>query len=703
MLIFSNCYRTLLFCCAAILSLPAISQNQDSLENLLNTNIHDSTRVKVLIQLEKSYAFDDKSKALNYGFKALDLTKKNHDEINEAWALNYIGSTYYYSGIYDSSMYYHEKALSIRLRTNDKKGLGASYNNIGNIFEDQGKTTQALDYYLRALKYFEEIDFKTGIGFVYNSLGNLYYTQKKIDQSLYYYHKSLEIQLKMQNQRGIFSAYNNIAIMYDEKNDPHKALDYYNKALEIVKNSGNTGDLITCLNNIGQLHTTLKNYDKAETSLRESLELNKEVKDSVKMVSPFINLGFLYKTRGQLDSAIYYYEKGVECAKATGLKAYIKEGYSHLADAHARKKEFEKAYQYELLFDQLKDSLFNDESSKQLQELQTQYDTEKKEQRIVLLEKDKTIERNIRNSILGISLLFGALAIALLVAYRNKRKANKILGQQKIEILNKNKDLHLKNRLIEEQKKEITDSIEYAKTIQEAMLPTEKDIKLIVPDSFVYFLPKDIVSGDFYWVRKMNDLRFIAVADCTGHGVPGAFMSMIGTDRLNFALQEKKLTIPSDILHELNNGVKEALKQNEAGSTSRDGMDIALCVIDENNRVLNYSGANRMLYKISKGVLTDYAPTKSAIGGFTPLNFIFQNHQIPFEEGDMFYMFSDGFADQFGGEKGKKYMIKTLKSLLISISNDSPEVQKGKIEQEFHSWKGTHEQVDDVLVIGVRV
>jgi serine phosphatase RsbU (regulator of sigma subunit) len=235
------------------------------------------------------------------------------------------------------------------------------------------------------------------------------------------------------------------------------------------------------------------------------------------------------------------------------------------------------------------------------------------------------------------------------------------------------------------------------------MLPTEKDIKLIVPDSFVYFLPKDIVSGDFYWVRKMKDLLFIAVADCTGHGVPGAFMSMIGTDRLNFALQEKKLIKPSDILYELNNGVKEALKQNETGSTSRDGMDIALCVIDENKRILNYSGANRMLYKISKGVLTDYAPTKSAIGGFTPLNFTFQDHQISFEKGDMFYMFSDGFADQFGGPKGKKYMIKKLKSCLLNIANDSLEMQKEKIGKEFHSWKGSHEQVDDVLVIGVRV
>jgi serine phosphatase RsbU (regulator of sigma subunit) len=507
----------------------------------------------------------------------------------------------------------------------------------------------------------------------------------------------------MQNQRGIFSAYNNIAIMYDEKNDPKKALDYYNKALDIVKNSGNTGDLITCLNNIGQLHTTLKNYDKAEASLRGSLELNKEFKDSVKMVSPFINLGYLYKIQGQLDSAVYYYEKGVACAKAVGLTAYIKEGYSHLADAHARKKEFEKAYQYELLYDQLKDTLFNDESNKQLHELQTQYDTEKKEQRIVLLEKDKTIERNIRNSILGISLLFGALAIALLVAYRNKRKANKILAQQKVEILNKNQDLHIKNRLIEEQKKEITDSIEYARTIQEAMLPSEKDIRAIIPHSFVYFLPKDIVSGDFYWIRRLNNLRFIAVADCTGHGVPGAFMSMIGTDRLNFAIQEKKLIKPSDILHELNNGVKEALKQNDSDSTSRDGMDIALCVIDENRNMLNYAGANRMLYKISKGVLTDYAPTKTAIGGFTPLNYTFRNHEITFETGDVFYMFSDGFADQFGGPKGKKYMIKKLKSFLINIWNDPLEIQKEKIGKEFHSWKGSHEQVDDVLVIGVRV
>jgi serine phosphatase RsbU (regulator of sigma subunit) len=697
-----NCFRLFLFL-TIITGTTAFSQNADSLEQLLKKNIPDSTRIQALIQLEKYYCYDSKDKALSFGVEAVKLAEKTGDQKNKAWALNYIGSTYFYNGIYDSSLYYHQQALDIRLEINDKKGLGASYNNIGNIYDDQGKSAMALDYYLKALRYFEEINFTNGVGIVYNSLGNLYYTQKNIDQSLLYYQKSLEIQLKLNNEMGILHAYNNIAIMYDEKKDLNKALEYYNKALSIAEKTGNTDDRITCLNNIGQLYTTLKNYVKAEAALRFSLQLNKEENDTVKMVSPYINLGYLFKTRKQYDSAIYYYEKGIICAKAAGLKSSMKESYSHIADAYARKSNYEQAYRYELMYDQVKDTLFNEESSKQLNELQTKYDTDKKEQMIVLLEKDKTIERNIRNSVAGIGLLFIALAVALLFAYRNKKRANTLLGQQKIEILNKNQDLQSKNTLIEHQKKEITDSIEYAKTIQHAMLPVEKEIHAIFPESFVLFKPKDIVSGDFYWFRKSGNLCFVAAADCTGHGVPGAFMSMIGNDKLNFALQEKKLTKPSAILGELNNGVKEALKQNDLGSTSRDGMDIVLCAFDIENNKLEYAGANRTLYKISSGELTEYSPSKSAIGGFTSLDFQYANNELGFVSGDVFYLFTDGYADQFGGDKGKKLMTKNLKEILLSIAHQPMDIQKQELEKAFNQWRGSHEQVDDVLVIGVRV
>lgn len=678
-------------------------QNVDSIEKALQTTIPDSSKLQSIIQLQKYYSYDNKNKAIQLGFKGLSLADKLKDKKNKAWVLNYIGSTYYYSGMNDSAYYYHSQALDIRLTIDDEKGLGASYNNLGNIYDDQGKSALALNYYLKALSYFEKIGFTNGVGIVYNSLGNLYYTQKNIDLSLYYYQKSLENQLKLNNTLGIIHAYNNIAIMYDEKKELKKALEYYTKALTLSEQTNNTSDQITCLNNIGQLYITQKEYIKAESALRLSLKLNQEENDTVKMVSPFINLGFLYKEQKRYDSALIFYKKGIACAQATGLKASLKESYSHIASVFALKKDFEQAFNYELLYDQIKDTLFNEESNKQLQELQTKYDTDKKEQTIVLLEKDKTIQANIRNSIIGISILGFILSLVLLFAFRNKKRANKLLGQQKVEILSKNQDLQSKNNLIEYQKKEITDSIEYAKTIQQAMLPTDSEVHEVFPNSFVVFLPKDIVSGDFYWFKKVNDIHFVAAVDCTGHGVPGAFMSMIGNDKLNFAVQEKKLLQPADILSELNKGVKAALKQNNTDSKSRDGMDIALCSFDFINKKIQYAGANRVLYRISNYELTEYAPTKSAIGGFTQEDFEYKNNTIDYVAGDIFYLFTDGYADQFGGETGKKLMTKNFKKLLLSVAHKPLVEQKKEIKKTFESWKGNYEQIDDVLVIGVKV
>ena len=683
-------------------TLFCFSQNVDSIEKSLETTVPDSSKLQSIIQLQKYYSYDSKSKAVQLGFKGLLLADKLKDKKNKAWVLNYIGSTYYYNGMIDSALCYHSQALDIRLTIDDKKGLGASYNNLGNIYDDQGKSALALNYYLKALNYFEEIDFKNGIGIAYNSLGNLYYTQHKIDLALYYYQKSLENQLKLNNDLGIIHAYNNIAIMYDEKKQLGKALEYYTKALTLAEKTENVGDQITCLNNIGQLYITQKEYKNAGTVLRLSLKLNNEENDTVKMVSPYINLGYLYKEQKLYDSALIFYQKGIACANAAGLKASLKESYSHLASVFALKKDFEQAFNYELLYDQIKDTLFNEESNKQLQELQTKYDTDKKEQTIVLLEKDKTIQTNVRNSIIGISILGFILSLVLLMAFRNKKKANQLLGQQKIEILSKNQDLQSKNDLIGHQKKEITDSIEYAKTIQQAMLPSDSEIHEIFPNSFVLFLPKDIVSGDFYWFKKIKDIHFVAAVDCTGHGVPGAFMSMIGNDKLNFAVQEKKLSRPADILSELNRGVKAALKQNNTDSKSRDGMDIALCSFDFKNKNIQYAGANRVLYKISNGELTEYAPTKSAIGGFTAENFEFKNNDIDYVSGDVFYLFTDGYADQFGGETGKKLMTKNFKKLLLSISDKPLVEQKIEIKKTFEAWRGAYEQIDDVLVIGVK-
>jgi serine phosphatase RsbU (regulator of sigma subunit) len=255
---------------------------------------------------------------------------------------------------------------------------------------------------------------------------------------------------------------------------------------------------------------------------------------------------------------------------------------------------------------------------------------------------------------------------------------------------------------IEHKNKEITDSINYAKGIQDSILPDIKDIKKTWADTFVYFQPKDIVSGDFFWYKKINDNEFlIACADCTGHGVPGGFMSMICSDKLHDSAKDS--TQPKDILFGTNNGVKTTLKQEIiVEGKSKDGMEVCLLKVNTQTQEVNYSGANRLLW-IVDGVtkeLTEIKPTKASIASFTEFNFEYQQHDFKLKKGDIVYATSDGFPDQFGGGEGKKYMSKKMKAFILSICDLPMDEQHDLLKKEINDWMLGHEQVDDLLVIG---
>lgn len=256
---------------------------------------------------------------------------------------------------------------------------------------------------------------------------------------------------------------------------------------------------------------------------------------------------------------------------------------------------------------------------------------------------------------------------------------------------------------VEEKNKNITDSINYAKRIQQAKLPRKEKIYASLPQSFVLFKPKDIVSGDFYFFYKNHQSVFIVAADCTGHGVPGAFMSMIGSEKLMDAFSQT--TDTSEILKYLNKGIKNSLQQSDSDESTRDGMDIAICSIDMNKRIINYAGANRPLWIIRNGqaAIEEIKGTKKAIGGLTDDNQHFASHELELQQGDTFYIFSDGYADTFGGQYGKKLMTKKFKKLLIEIQDKSMPEQEKHLDNFVENWKAGVEQVDDILVIGVRL
>mgnify|MGYP003393854008 CR=1 FL=1 len=270
------------------------------------------------------------------------------------------------------------------------------------------------------------------------------------------------------------------------------------------------------------------------------------------------------------------------------------------------------------------------------------------------------------------------------------------------EVVRQKEEVERQSRKVVELYKNVTDSIRYAKRLQESILPPDKRIRELLPESFVLFRPKDIVSGDFYWFEKVDEKVVFAAVDCTGHGVPGAFMSLVGHNGLNQAVKERGHTEPATVLRDLNRIAFEALHKDRDQFLVRDGMDMALCTLDRESLVLHYAGANCPLYLVRNGDLMQFEPNKISVGGFELDGVSFQEHKIQLERGDVLYVFSDGYPDQFGGPKGKKFLYRRFRELLVSIHDRPMERQKSLLLDALNDWKGAHEQVDDILVIGMR-
>ncbi|HET6990086.1 MAG TPA: SpoIIE family protein phosphatase, partial [Bacteroidia bacterium] len=402
----------------------------------------------------------------------------------------------------------------------------------------------------------------------------------------------------------------------------------------------------------------------------------------------------VYDDKKMFDSAFYYYNAALSMAQRMKSRAQEVTCYSDISNFYADQGKYKEAYDYQSKYLALNDSLTGAENQNSVNKLREQFNAEKKDEQIHNLETNARLdqEHSQRNIMMMLVVLLGTLLLASVFyfRYRNKKKTSDILEIQNAEITL--------------QKKAITDSINYAKKIQDSILPPESQIKRVLPNSFILYEPKDVVSGDFYWLDSRDKYSIFAAVDCTGHGVPGAMMSVVGFNLLNQAVNEMGLTKPSDILHHLDFGVNKLLRQSDEGNSVKDGMDIALCSYDSSSRKLQYAGVFNPAYIISKGEFVQLKPDKFPIGinadGVTD---DYTNNEYQLFPGDMVYLFSDGYADQFGGPMGKKYKYTRFRDLLLKIHALTCEEQKNFLKKEYLDWKGNLEQVDDILVIGVRV
>jgi serine phosphatase RsbU (regulator of sigma subunit) len=661
--------------------------------------------------------------------------------------------------------WYSMAALELAEKTNYAQGKVNSSNSIANSFYLEGNYNSSLEYYLKALKVVEELGDKKGIANGLMGIGNIYSAQGNNKLALEYQLKSLKIREELNDKDGISGCYNNIGIIYMEQKEYEKALDYQLKSLKLKEESGDRKGTSSSLGNIGSIYFELGNYVLAMEYQQKAFAIRKDLNNKKGMAMSYIDMGNIYEKQGNFQQAIESEIKGIKLAQEVGYKSALKGAYLSLSLIYEKLDSTQNALNYYKLYTVIKDSIFNKESSSKLIEMQTRFDNDRKEKEIALLTRAKEIQalqtkhqqfefeqqrmeslqnkmealqrkrenqlkqrelqseklkteaqnkelkirdielknqRLTKNVIAGGFIVACLFAIGLFAGVRQKQKANFKLEQKNMELANAYHIIESSRDQIAEKNKSITDSINYASRIQKAILPSKEEMEKYLKDCFVFYKPKDIVSGDFYFYAERQEKIIIAVADCTGHGVPGAFMSMIGNDMLNQIIIEKGITQPAEILNQLNRSMKRALKQESIKSETTDGMDIAICTIEIESKKVEYAGAMRPFYYLTDSFHKVDGDSRS-IGGYTPEDYHFKNHELNIGAGCMLYIFTDGYVDQFGGEKGKKFMTKNFQALLSRIHHLPVTEQSNMLEETLVNWRQEREQVDDILVVGIKL
>lgn len=643
-----------------------------------------------------------RDKALEFYERSLKLRESIGDKEGIGSTYNNIGNVYVGLGQYDKALIFLKKSLLIREALGDKKLIAAAYHNIANTYYGIADYPKAMENYLRSLKIRREVNDKAGIGSTLNNIAGISRLEKDYKNALAYYTESMKIREETGNKQGVAIALNNIGNIYFDLNEMDKALEFFSRSLEIRKELNDKKGQAIVLSNIGASYKNMSDFPKALKHHLEALKLQEQMEDDINIAITYNNIGEAYLGMNNFSKAIEYGLKSFEIT--SGKKAILEQRLSVnlLYEAYKNSGDITKALSYHEKLLQLNDSLYNTEKTTKVNMLKTQFALDQQEtelkaqaksekekiQAVALAEKKKQrIVIYAVGSGLVMLLFFSAF---LFNRFQVIRKQNGIIESQKL--------------IVEEKNRDITDSINYAKRIQTAILAPRDQIASGIKDHFVLFKPKDIVSGDFYYFAQKNEKLLVAVADCTGHGVPGAFMSVIGNNVLDQIINEKGVTKPSQILAELHAGVRSILNQENSDSESRDGMDIALCAFDPVSNTVEYSGAMRNLYVVKgNGELKEVISDKQSIGGIGPVRKEFTNHALSLESGDSIYILSDGYADQFGGPSGKKFMTRRLKDLLVSLSAKGMKDQEKILDREFITWKGNLEQVDDICVIGMRV
>jgi tetratricopeptide (TPR) repeat protein len=614
--------------------------------------------------------------------------------------LHLLSQGYYHLARYEQSVDQLLKATEIQRSINDTAGLVDFYNKISTIKRKLGNFQEAIEFNSMALRLNEKTGNIKGEAESYSALGGIYYYMSDNENAIKYFRLALGLFEKLGDISRIAALNNNIGSVFNETGELQQALNYYKRSLEYYKTLKSEYAQAILSDNIGLAYSGLNQSGKALIYFQEALKLQEKNGNKDGYAHCLVNVAGLYKNMGEFNLSLETYNKALALAVELNLGNEELQIYQGLSELYEKMEKYKEALNYYKLYQQTNDTLLSIESREQLNELQTKLDLKERENKIILLSKENELantqvqkQRLVMVGVIIISVMAFVLLFIVYRALQFSRVAKARLQEQNRQITEQRNEIQIKN-------KQLTDSINYASRVQDALNVPLEGLSNYVADYFLISKPQNIVSGDFYWFRYTNNHLFVCLADCTGHGVPGAFMSMLGRTLLNEVIGSPSLLSTNEILEQLRLKVKSSLHQSTMQGNT-DGMDMALCRINTLTLEVEYSGAFQSVFIIENNKAIELKADKMPVA-LSRKEAPFTVHKFTLDKGSTIYFSSDGFYDQFGGKQNDKITKPLFKELLEKIIDKPMSQQKWELESFFDAWKNKMEQTDDVMVLGIQ-
>ncbi len=749
--------KQVLFILFILISIKGITQNKkiDSLRNLLLNVSKDTSQVNILNAIAWEYRNENPDSSIYYARLALPISQKTKFELGlaESYLLigtaysnlgksddallilvrakrileklsqynkteyyrikknlsrvyNSIGNVYSTLGNYPQSLKNHQDALRLRNEIGDKSGIASSYNNIGIIYKDQGNYVEALKNHFSSLKIKESLNNKEGMAISYNNIGVIYKYQGNNEQALTHFKNSLKIAKEIGLSDMITTCYLNIGAIYTAQKRYDEGLTNYQKAYDIAEQNQNKEAISDVLGNIGAIYAEQGKYDEALKTEFEALKIKEDLEDNASISSFQNNIANIYQKKGDIKNAILYGEKSLNLAKKIKAIKQVQESSHNMITIYQKAKAYQKAFEMQELYNLSSDSILNKSNQREVIRQEFKYNYEKQffadslnyenEKKISELENQVKLksEKNKR-----VTLYIGLVLVIIFSAFIFNRF--RITKKQKNIIEQQSKILEVTHNQLAQKTKELKDSILYSKEIQNTFLKSPTDSKNYFKDTLLVYKPKDVVSGDFYWYKEFDDKLFVVVGDSTGHGVPGAIISVLAIQSLEKTIHEIKNI---ENLHELNEHIKNEFNAYYKldGHVSI-GLDYSIICINKENDKLYISGSGANVLIKYNNQLNSYKFDTINIGGSAPAIYEPSTVILDLKSVRSIFLFTDGIIDQKGCVTGKKFGTKKLKELILNLNTNDSAVATKKIEKEINDWIGTAEQIDDITLLAIQI